>query len=132
MAVQPDLDRLQAILVNSGIQKTNNALFQVITQLIKAAKQLQDSLNADISVASGGLAALILLEFLTASDESVELPNSRQLLAGDNVAFDDTVANARTIDVTVTEREWSVMTDGDLIKPELIFAGGDVIMLHIP
>lgn len=26
---------------------------------------------------------------------------------------------------------WSVLTNGDLVAPELIFAGGNVIMLHI-
>lgn len=28
--------------------------------------------------------------------------------------------------------EWSVLTNGDPVSPELIFAGGDVIMTHTP
>lgn len=38
--------------------------------------------------------------FLTTADEHATLPNSRELLAGTNVTFDDTVAHQRTINAT--------------------------------
>ncbi len=71
-------------------------------------------------------------EFLTASDETATLPNSRELLAGTSISFDDTVLNERTINATVPDRVWSVLTNGDVDNPELVFAGGDVIMTHVP
>lgn len=37
--------------------------------------------------------------YLTAGNESATLPNSRRLLAGTNVTFDDSVANQRTVNV---------------------------------
>lgn len=37
------------------------------------------------------------LDYLTHGDESVDLPASRQLLAGTGILFDDTVANRRTV-----------------------------------
>lgn len=33
---------------------------------------------------------------------------------------------------TSLSTEWDVLTDGDLIEPELIYAGGEVIMGHKP
>lgn len=97
-----------------------------------------DHVSFDTSV-FGQLRIDILLDFiinatfLTATDESADFPSSRQLLAGSGIAFDDTVPNERTISSSGgSGAEWSVLTNGELINPELIFAGGDVIMTHIP
>lgn len=49
------------------------------------------------------------LTYLTEVDESADLPNSRALLAGTNVTFDDTVPNARTINVA--------SSGGDVVGP---------------
>lgn len=38
--------------------------------------------------------------YLTWTDESSRLPNSRNLVAGDNIFFDDTVPNVRTVSST--------------------------------
>lgn len=83
----------------------------------------------------GQLIIEILLDqtFLTADDESGTLPNSRQLIAGTGISFDDTTPNERTINSSGgVGASWSVLTNGDATNPELIFAGGDVIMTHIP
>ncbi len=78
------------------------------------------------------ISALLDQEFLTASDETATLPNSRELLAGTGITFDDTVPNERTINADAVDTQWSVLTNGDVDNPELVFAGGDVIMTHIP
>ena len=78
------------------------------------------------------LAFIINATILTSTDESVDFPSSRQLLAGTNISFDDTVPNERTIYASGGSVEWSVLTNSDATNPELIFAGGDVIMTHIP
>ena len=69
--------------------------------------------------------------FLTGADEIATLPNSRELLAGTGISFDDSIANERTISST-GGAEWSVLTNGEVDNPELIFIGGDVIMGHTP
>lgn len=46
---QPDLTRLKATLVTSGLQTRDNPTYQVINQLIDATKQLQDNVNASIA-----------------------------------------------------------------------------------
>lgn len=171
------LDRLLSILLTSGLQQKDQPLFQVISQLIQATKdtaaatvaavgptpsgpisnldfvtytnelaQLPNSRqliagdNVTLDISTFGQIVIELLidfiidaTFLTATDESGNFPNSRQLIAGTGISFDDTTPNERTINATgaggVT---WSVLTNGDATNPELIFAGGDVIMTHIP
>lgn len=124
-----DLDRLKANLLTSGLQIKDKALFQVIDQLIQSVREHVGQINATVGSGSN---ALSTKSFITKNDEAGTLPNSIQLLAGDNVSFDDSVPGKRTIDVSGTGVQWSVLTDGDLIEPELIFASGDVIMTHTP
>lgn len=127
-----NLDRLVTWLNQSTLAQTNNPLYQLLKTLIQAAQEFQSEQEAINTASGGAIVTLSDLDFLTHSDESIVLPNSRQLIAGINVTFDDTVVNQRTVNVLAAGPQWSVLTDGDLIEPELIFAGGDVIMTHIP
>jgi hypothetical protein len=55
--VVPQLDRLKSQLLTSGLQEKNQALFQVINQLIDTMRQGMNTLNSSISAvsaASGG------------------------------------------------------------------------------
>lgn len=132
--------------MTSGLQQKDNALFQVISQLIDAVRQFvdqTDSIIGDGDGGGGGSFAPIDSSFITFDNESAGLPNSRQILAGDFIHFDSLTPNELTIHGAEwsvltdgdpnagTEYEWSVLTDGDLVAPELIFANGDVIMTHI-
>lgn len=130
------LVKLQSILLVSGLQQTNQPLYQVINQLIQA---VTDSLTSVLTVAedaSGGSGTVTGDQtFITVGDELATLPNSNQLVAGDNVSFDTSVIGQLRIDVAVPSGdhpEWDVLTNGDPVTPELIFAGGDVIMTHMP
>lgn len=173
MALLEIISRLRTQLVTSGLQKRDNPLFQVINQLIGLLQDVGNKAETDLNNVT---TTLVDADYITWSDESTLLPNSRELLPGDNVTFDDSVANERTIDVTVptlnqvfltgadevatlpnsrellagsgiafddsiaNERtisstggaEWSVLTNGEIDNPELIFIGGDVIMGHTP
>ncbi len=76
---------------------------------------------------------LAALTILTETDETAEMPNSRRLTAGAGISFD--VTTPGELEITSTAGvfiEWSVLTNGDPVTPELIFAGGDVIMTHVP
>lgn len=176
MAV-PQLDKLKGILNNSGIQLTNAQLYQVINSLIDYLRNTAKEVTAISSGSGSGgggifnqpylthqpvigtlpqsrqllpgtnvnfddsvfgertvdvdLLFIELATFLTVTDESASFPNSRQVLAGTNITFDDTVPNQRTINSTASGGSaWSVLTNGDEINPELIFSGGDVIMVE--
>jgi hypothetical protein len=43
--VQPDFDRLSALLVNSKVQSENNSLYLVIQGLIQSLQQYQEITN---------------------------------------------------------------------------------------
>lgn len=127
------LDRLRTWLSQTGTQKSNQPLYQLLFYLVEATRELQGTVTANAEEASGGITELSDLDLLTHNDESAALPNSRQLVAGTGITFDDSIANQRIISATGgSSVEWSVLTDGDLDEPELIFAGGDVIMTHVP
>ena len=125
------ISRLRTQLVTSGLQKRDNPLFQVINQLIGLLQDVGNNAQTAINNIDTGLADA---DFITWSDESTLLPNSRELLAGTNITFDDSIANERTINASGSGGfvEWSVLTNGNVINPELVFASGDVIMTHIP
>ena len=96
---RPSYESLQTSLVNSRTQGSNNALFQTIKGLIEAAQQSDSVTVTEIAAAASSLAALKTLTFLTENNETVELLNSRRVLAGINISFDDTVPNIRTENV---------------------------------
>ena len=131
------LGKLKSVLLTSGLQKENQPLYQVINQLIDALIGVANATITAIDDSSGSSADLTAIEaaqLLTSGDETTTFPNSRELLAGTNVSFDDSVANERTINVAdaAVGVEWDVLTNGDAASPEIIFADGEVIMVHIP
>lgn len=103
----PDLSALLITLQQSDTIKKNPALFQTIAELIKRTA-------SNISIIENQILAIEEIEdelvnliktatFLTATDQSAALPNSRHLIAGENVEFDDTVDNQRTINVPLEQ-----------------------------
>src|SRR5690606_36937715 len=75
-----------------------------------------------------GTAADPNLDYLTYSDQTADLPNRRRLVAGTAISFDGSVAGQWIINADAGL--WEPLTDGDEDQPELIFAGGDVIMVN--
>jgi hypothetical protein len=51
---------------------------------------------------------------------------------GDVLVYDDGTNQWVNEPAGVVYYEWSVLTNGDVTSPELIFAGGDVIMIRVP
>lgn len=108
-----NLDRLITWLNQTTLQKTNNPLYQVILTLIKAAQEFQSEQSEINSSSGGAITGLENADFLTSSDESILLPNSRQLIAGTGVSFDDTIVNQRTINIAgATGIDHVVLSDG--------------------
>src|SRR5262245_25269579 len=76
------LDRLKSQLLTSGLQERNNALWQVINQLIDFLRRNIDTVTAQTgSSGGGGGSGLVNASYITVLPEG-GLPNSRQLVAG--------------------------------------------------
>lgn len=128
------LSKLKSTLLTSGLQKDNQPLYQVINQLIEAVIDSAVDVVV-ITGGSGGGGPISNKTYLTVGSELGSLPNSSQLVAGTNISFDTSVFGQLRIDASGgggSGSEWSVLTNGDPVNPELIFADGDVIMTHIP
>lgn len=137
----PQFADLKGVLSQS--KQTDNALYQTVQILIDRLVQFQgvnseqiaavntkvDELGSQAAGSSGD--ATKNASYLTKNNETAGLPNSIQLLAGVGITLDYSVPNQLTISSSGGS-EWSVLTNGDIAFPELIFAGGDVIMTHTP
>jgi len=128
----------------------DNALYQTVQAIIEKLTQFQNQeteektkLKDAISSISGGgsgggtpIGGNLTATYITKANETADLSNSIQLLAGTNITFDDTVANQRTINSfggsSVSNYYDSPLTDGDLIETELIFAAGECIIVQVP
>ena len=99
------LDTLLIALNATGLQKKDQQLYDFLKRLIAGTQQINSSvLSLESSSSSSSSSSGITgdEEFLTASDETATLPNSRELLAGTGITFDDSVSNERTISANVS------------------------------
>lgn len=113
-----DLNRLQSALLTSKLNTTNKPLYQVISQLISTLQELQATISG---IGSSGVIPVDISaqDYLTSADDSAALPNSRQLLAGTNITFDDAVANERTINSSGgSSVDYVVASDGGIPTPQ--------------
>jgi hypothetical protein len=132
---QPDFSHLFGILANTKLQQTNNALYETIFLLIKEVVQSRDSLVVNNNNNSQSLAQLLGVTYLTVNDETALLINSRKLLAGTNITFNDAVPGQRTINVAggpFGNHYDSPLSDGDTSAAELIYANGECIIVQVP
>ena len=131
--VQPDFSSLVTSLGNSGTQKSNYSLYQTILFLIQNTARARDLLVDDVATLDEQLNGILAASFLTINNETNDFPNSRQLLAGLGITFDDTTPGRRTINATsgITYYD-SPLTDGNENETELVFGNGDPIICQIP
>lgn len=97
MTTLDGLDRLKAQLLSSGIQQENFALFQVINQLIQFLRDQVTQTNVAIGGSGGGSPGLSGVTYLTKTNETATLPNSRMELAGAGIEFNDSPGYRRII-----------------------------------
>lgn len=142
---QPDFSVLKKTLAQSG-NKLDNATYQTIQQLIDKLMQFQTvdaeektAIQGDVTNISNSTTTVITgiatSSYLTVNDETASLPNSVRLAAGIGVSFDDSVSGVRTVNVIgggSGSGYWAPLTDGDLIETDLIFAGGECVMIFVP
>lgn len=130
--VQPDFSSLVTSLDNSGVQTSNYSLYQTILFLIQNVQKARALLVADIQDIDQQLSEIFAATFLTVNLETNDFPNSRQLLAGAGILFDDTVAGRRTISTNANNYYDSPLSDGDESAADLIFGNGDPIICQVP
>lgn len=133
------LGKLKGVLLTSGLQKENQPLYQVINQLIDAIIDVSNATIEsvdDIDVDIPDITSITAAQILTCGDETTTFPNSRELLAGTNITFDDSIANERTISSSGGGGGSDVydapLSDGDLAAAELIFADGECVIIQVP
>lgn len=93
------LGKLQTVLLTSGLQQRDQPLYQVINQLIKAVIDSSSDTIAATGGSGGGGGGLSSFTYITVGNELANLPNSSQLVAGDNVSFDTSTFGQLRIDV---------------------------------
>lgn len=143
-AQQPDFSPLQTVLVNSRLQTKDNALYQVIQQLIAKISQFQslsvsdinnntvnvNKITGDISSVTNdvhnntvNIASVKDQSFITAANDTTTLPNSRRLAAGTNVTLDTTVPGVITVNATTGTTSGTVTTTGTINTGSLTVFG---------
>jgi hypothetical protein len=109
-----DTTRLKTWLQSSGLQKQNQPLYQVIKNLI----EIIDTLTAEIAAASSSGSSSSTTTIIN-QISNVPGPRGRDGRNG--------LPGPRGVDGSTVQ--WSVLTDG---AGNIIFAGGDVVMVHTP
>lgn len=84
MAENP-IDRLLSQLNTSGLSQKDNPLFQIISELIKAVRDVTVSSSGGSGGGGGG--GLANQSFITYGSDTATLPNSLQLIPGQGLAF---------------------------------------------
>ena len=113
MPVQPDLNRLKNQLAAAKVRDTDFPLFQVINQLIEAIRQLQGATTAEINTVSGAVDVGNSYNYLTHSDQTLQLPSSRRLVAGDGVTID--ITNPGEMEISAGGTDHVIMSNGDSV-----------------
>lgn len=98
--VQPDFADLITSLNNSRNQLKDNPLYQTIFILLQRITTSRNQIIKQLEDVEEQISSILAATILTVNDESVLLINSRRLLAGANITFDDTVPFIRTISST--------------------------------
>ena len=132
----PDLSHLVNILNSSRIATENNALYQTIFQIIQAIQQGNKIFAGALGISTtsggggGGSFAPADATYLTVNNELATLAQSRRLLAGTGITFDDSVAGIRTVESSSSLQDFVVMSDG--ANPPTPVDDGNGNFIYIP
>ena len=130
---QPDFSRLQISLLNAQLQVKYPALYQTISELINKTNSARNLLVRDVDEANAIIALILVATYITENDETILLPNSRQILAGTGITLDYSIAGKLTVSTSSeTNGYWTPLTDGDTTDTDLIFADGESIAVFVP
>lgn len=118
-----------------------NSVYQTIFGLINNVGDNEDKTNAAITSiqntisgggGGGGGTGLLGASYITENPEAL-LPNSRQLVAGTGITLTDLGTQLEVSAISPNELGyWTLLTDGDLVETDFIFADGDAISIWVP
>lgn len=97
---QPDFADLITSLNNSRNQIKDNPLYQTVFLLLQRITTSRNNIVKQLEDIDELVNDLLASTYLTVEDESVQLINSRQLLPGTNITFDDTLPHKRIVNST--------------------------------
>ena len=100
MLTPETVDRLKAQLLTSGLSQQNSALFQVINLLIDAVRQALFN-SQQVTGGSSGGGGILGATYLTENNETGSLPNSRKVIAGAGIQFNDSPNGIRVISTAI-------------------------------
>jgi hypothetical protein len=141
---QPDFSALKTTLAQ--IKTSDNALYQTFQILIERLTQFQGVTVegiADINASINSILSIVntvadkTRTYITFDDETLNLPNSYQILPGTNITFDTSVPNQLTINATGGSGPASThydcpLSDGNTTEADLIYANGECIIVQVP
>src|SRR5215203_1379456 len=138
---QPQFSDLKGILAQT--KKSDEPFYQTIAQIIDRLTQFQTVLVeevADINDSINSTETIINITankratYITETDERLNLPFSRKLIAGSGITLDYSVLNELTLSSSGGSGTTydSPLTDGNLDETELIYALGDCIIVQVP
>jgi|SRR6185295_1954714 len=135
---QPQFADLKGILAQS--KDTENSLYQTVQEIIERLSQFQELALEDIKAKLGEADAVKKFasrfgSYLTKNDDTSQLPNSVQLLAGLGITLDYSIPNKLIINSTGSSGSNhydSPLSDGDLTEADLIYASGECIIVQVP
>lgn len=83
------IDRLKAQLLTSGLSQQNQPLFQVVNLLIDGVRQSLVVTDALTGGGGSGSTPSLGQSFVTTDNDQASLANSRQIVAGSGIGFND-------------------------------------------
>ena len=141
---QPEFASLKTTLAQIKTS-TDTALYQTLQILIERLMQFQGLTLQDIADINDSINNILSIinivadknrTYITFDDETLNLPNSYQLLPGTNITFDVSVPNQLTINADFPPSGGnfydSPLSDGSETEAELIFANGECIIVQVP
>lgn len=118
MSISVDqLNRLKSQLLTSGISQSNNALYQVVNELIGTLTGIVNEINSTLTPSSGG-GGLGDQSFITVNNDTPTLPNSSQLIAGQGVTLNKQ-KNRIVINVSISQLMREKLDDEIIIRRAL-------------
>jgi hypothetical protein len=123
MMINFDPMRLFQGLNNTGLQTKDNALYQVIKQIIEALGRLTGSVNQNT----------IVIQNTTTSGSTSSATQPPNIRLGDEIFIEETYRISSVSGSSTPTVYDSILTNGDPIAPEILFdSNGDVIVTQVP
>ena len=126
MAIDPA--KLKQLLNQTGLQQKDIQTYQVLKGLIDNVIAANTNSTTNSSSGGGGTVGPAGPQGPKGDKGDIGPPGRN----ADDVIRRTLILNQGGSSTPSAFVNWSVLTTGNVINPELIFAGGDVIMTHVP